>query len=234
MDGGVPCFPSSEALCYWTQVHVPSSQQGQINQNLKSLEQSFIAGPSKENMWLVLKNLKFSDNLGGKVFIGKIWGEGCRVWLSSHWSVVGEEGAALGILGSAWSYHPPSRWGLSFLQKNSKVLLSIFLEVNQDPASRLHYCFLPRPPSFLHFHPPLISNHLELREGLGGWTKPISYKQEIGTQKEFIPGSLTRSRLVSSQEILGESEFIKLTLEALVIGMESAQVVLEVPIKDHR
>ena len=38
-----------------------------------------MAGPSKENGWLVLKTPKLSDGFGGEVFIGKMWGEGCRV-----------------------------------------------------------------------------------------------------------------------------------------------------------
>ena len=40
---------------------------------------SFIAGPSKESGWLMLKNPKLSDGFQGEVFIGKIWGEGFRV-----------------------------------------------------------------------------------------------------------------------------------------------------------
>ena len=40
----------------------------------------FIAGSSKENgQWCVLTNPELPDGFGGKVFIGKIWGEGCRV-----------------------------------------------------------------------------------------------------------------------------------------------------------
>lgn len=30
--------------------------------------ETFIAGPSKENMWLALKNPELLDGLGGKVF----------------------------------------------------------------------------------------------------------------------------------------------------------------------
>ena len=40
----------------------------------------FIAGPSKENRWLVLKNPELpSGFFRGEVFIGKISGVGCRV-----------------------------------------------------------------------------------------------------------------------------------------------------------
>ena len=38
---------------------------------------------------------------------------------------------------------------------------------------------------------------LELREGLGGWMKPISYKQERGTKKGLVPRSPTGSCSVS-------------------------------------
>ena len=37
-----------------------------------------IAEPSKENGWLVLKSPEHPNSFQG-VFIGKIWGEGCRV-----------------------------------------------------------------------------------------------------------------------------------------------------------
>ena len=39
----------------------------------------FIAGLSKKNKWLMLKNLELPDGLRGKVFISRFWGEGCRV-----------------------------------------------------------------------------------------------------------------------------------------------------------
>ena len=40
----------------------------------------FIAGPSKENRWLTFKHPKLPDGFVGIVLIGKIWGEGCRVY----------------------------------------------------------------------------------------------------------------------------------------------------------
>ena len=39
----------------------------------------FIAGLSKENKWLMLKNLELPDGFRGKVFISRFWDEGCRV-----------------------------------------------------------------------------------------------------------------------------------------------------------
>ena len=38
----------------------------------------FIAGPSKENQWFVLKKPKFFNGFRGGVFIGKIWSKACR------------------------------------------------------------------------------------------------------------------------------------------------------------
>ena len=35
--------------------------------------------PSKENGWLGLTRPELPDSFGGRVFIGNIWGEGCRV-----------------------------------------------------------------------------------------------------------------------------------------------------------
>ena len=49
--------------------------------------------------------------------------------------------------------------GHGFLQNNSKVLLCIFIQEDQDPASRLHYFLFTAPPLFLHPLPSLISNY---------------------------------------------------------------------------
>ena len=44
-----------------------------------SLEQSFIAGPSKETGGLCSKPHEFPDGFCGRVSINKIWGEGHRM-----------------------------------------------------------------------------------------------------------------------------------------------------------
>lgn len=36
------------------------------------------AEPSKENGWLMFKNLKLPDGFWGEFFLGKIWSEGFR------------------------------------------------------------------------------------------------------------------------------------------------------------
>ena len=42
-------------------------------------EKGLLQGLCKVNGQLVLKRPKFPDGFQGRVFIGKIWGEGCRV-----------------------------------------------------------------------------------------------------------------------------------------------------------
>ena len=56
-------------------------QLGQINLNVGIWSRGrVIARPSKENEWLMLKTPELPDGLGREVFIGKIWGEGCRMY----------------------------------------------------------------------------------------------------------------------------------------------------------
>ena len=78
-----------------------------------------------------------------------------------------------------------------FSAEEQETLLYIFLVEEPRPCQRLHYCFLTAPPLSLHPLPSLISNSLnlslELRESQRGRMKPISYKQEWGTQKGFVP-----------------------------------------------
>ena len=72
---------------------------------------------------------------------------------------------------------------------SSKILLCIFLEVNQDPVPRLHYCFLTAPPLSLHPFPSLISSCLNLPFGTQGRSWRLkSISKKWGTQ-----GSMARS-----------------------------------------
>ena len=48
--------------------------------------------------------------------------------------------------------------GVLDLQKDSKILLCIFLKVKKDHAPRQHYCLFTASPWFLHPLPSLISN----------------------------------------------------------------------------
>ena len=64
----------------------------------------------------------------------------------------------------------PTWWGFQYLQSSSEILCIPCWK--QDPAPRLHYCFLTAPPLSLHPLPSLISTCLncpsELKEGHGG------------------------------------------------------------------
>ena len=92
--------------------HVPNAQWNQIKQNVRVWStEKFIVGPSKENKWLMFKSSElpeFFPNfffLRRKIFIGKIWGEGCRVcsFLLVGWWW-GSRGCSW-ILPSTWSCH---------------------------------------------------------------------------------------------------------------------------------
>ena len=53
----------------------------------QSLEpEKFITGPSEENKCSCSKNPELSDGFQGKVFVGKIWAEGCKC-VTFFWSV---------------------------------------------------------------------------------------------------------------------------------------------------
>ena len=105
------------------------------------------------------------------------------VCFSNDWLVVRQQ-AVLQELCSASSYHPPPGWGLSSCRRTQRYCYIYSLRRNQDPAPRLHYCFLTVPPLFLHPLPSLISNCLNL---------PFGTQAQIG----FVPGSPTGSCLVS-------------------------------------
>ena len=91
----------------------------------------------------------------------------------------------------------PTWWGFSICKTAQRYCYVYPLRENQDPAPRLHYCFLtvsPLSPLSLHPLPSLISNCLNLpfgtQEGHGGWMKPISCNQEMGdTERLLCPGA---------------------------------------------
>ena len=59
-------------------VSCANAQWGQTNLRFWSRER-LIAGPSKESRWLMLRKPELPDGFQRSVFMGKIWGEGCRV-----------------------------------------------------------------------------------------------------------------------------------------------------------
>lgn len=61
----------------------------------------------------MFKKPKFSDGFQGKVFIDKIWGEGCRVCVTFFGDLlmVRWQGEVSGILCSAWNCHLLPEWG---------------------------------------------------------------------------------------------------------------------------
>ena len=74
------------------------------------------------------------------------------------------------------------------------------LRWNQDPAPRLHYCFLDAPVLSLHLLPSLIRNcfNLPFRTQGRSWRLwSISYKQDMGDRDASMPRRSKVSHLVS-------------------------------------
>ena len=93
-------------------------------------------------------------------------------------------GVVPGILGLAYSYHPPFGVGVGGLVP-ARELKGIFyvysLERSQDPALSLHHCFLTAPPLFRHSVQSLVGYHLNLPFGTQGRSRrprPFLYKKE--------------------------------------------------------
>ena len=155
----------------------------------------FIAGPSKENRWLTFKHPKLPDGFVGIVLIGKIWGEGCRVcdflligwWWGSR--VVLQESCAqpeVAILHLGG--------GFSSAEELKDIVIYIpWGGTRTLPRGCTIVSWLLLPCFCIPSLPWLATVWicpLELREGQGGWMKPISYKQEAGDteRKAFVPG----------------------------------------------
>ena len=112
------------------------------------------------------KNPELPDGLGGEVFIGKIWSEGCRVCdflVVGWWEVKGWCSRNL-VLNLKL---PFSTWvGALFSAEELKdIIMYISSGRNKDLAPLLHYCFLTVPPLFLHSLTSVISSCLNLPFG---------------------------------------------------------------------
>ena len=82
--------PSPHLNCYCIQVHVLDALWDQTNRNFKVWSRKrFIAGPHQENGQLLLKKTELFNGFQREVFIGKVLGEGCKVW-TVFWLVESE------------------------------------------------------------------------------------------------------------------------------------------------
>ena len=101
-----------------------------------------------------------------KFLIENMWGKGCNVYdflLIGWWW--GNRWCSRNLVFSLEL--PSSTWVKTLiLGKRTERYCHIFsLRRNQDPASKLQYCFLATPPLFLPSLPSLISNCLNLPFG---------------------------------------------------------------------
>ena len=144
------------------------------------IREIFIAGSNKENRQFLFRNLELPKWFRGKVFIGKIWEEGCRAcdflligwWWSNR--VVLQESCAQPEF-TILHLHG----GLSSCRKTQRYCYVYSLRRNQDPAPRLRCCFQTVLPLTLYSLPPLISICWNLPFGTQArsWRlKPLSCK----------------------------------------------------------
>ena len=72
--------------------------------------------------------------------------------------------------------------GLNSCRRTQRYCYVYSLRRNQDPALRLHYCFLTAPPLFLHSLPSLISNCLNLPFGTQGRSRRLNEAKFLQTR----------------------------------------------------
>ena len=128
----------------------------------QSLEQRKVYCRAKQGEWVAhAQNPWTPFRCWGKIFIGKIWGKGCRLCdfllIGCWW-----RGGAPRILCSAWSYHAPPGWGLSSCRRAQRYCYVYPLRRKEDPDLSLHCFSLTAPPFPPHTLPSLISNYLNL------------------------------------------------------------------------
>ena len=135
-----------------------NAQWGQTNQNKGFWRREwFFAEPNKENGWIMFKYPKFSDGFERKVFIGKIWGEGCRIlWLFSDRLAVSKRVVFQTSCAQPEVTIVHVGRGFSSYRIVQRYCYVYSLKRNQDPASRLCFFFLDWS-SFISIFPPFPS-----------------------------------------------------------------------------
>ena len=166
----------------------------------------FIPGPSKEDGWLVLKNLQLFNSFQGGVFIGTIWGDGGRVCgfpLIGWWwgtRVVLQDRVLSLKLAVSFCVGP-----LVPAEELEDIVMFIPWGGTRILSSLLHYSFLIVCPLFLHFLTSLISSCLNLLFGIqespGGLSLFLKIRNR-GTQKNFVSGRAHRVLLGFNFRIL--------------------------------
>lgn len=154
-------------------------------------EKGLLKEPNKKR-WLVLKRPELPEGFQGDIFIGNIWGEGCRVcdflligWWWDKWVVVQESQSSAFWFWPVWhlelvlwSYHPPPQWGPWFPVVELRDMYQIVMSIPSGGIRILLCCYTI--VSGLCFHIPSLSC-LNLSFGTQGKSrrlKPFPYRRE--------------------------------------------------------
>ena len=94
---------------------------------------------SRRSGWFMVKTPKLPNGFWGEVFIGKIWGKGCRVcdfvliaWCEATGRCSRNLALSLKLPSSTWV-------GLQFCQRTQRYCYAYSLSRKQDPALRLYH-----------------------------------------------------------------------------------------------
>ena len=122
-------------------------------------------------------------------------------------------------LWAACSQLLPPGGGFSICKTAQRCCSVYLLRGNQDPAPRLHCCFLTVPPLSLHPLPPLISNCLNLPFGSQGRSREAERSvfpvvKKWGTQKGFCAHEPHRVLLSSNTSSRPPAPYLHPTVEA--------------------
>ena len=143
----------------------------------------FIAGSSKDYRQFKIERSELLDGLGGRVFKGKIWGEGRRI--ATFFGLVGVETMGWCSRNLVLSLKlPSSLWASALvpLEKFKDIFVCVSLE--EEPGLYFIAALLLHSFSFVSASPHFpISNCLNLPVGTQGKSrklKPFTYRQEMG------------------------------------------------------